>query len=121
MWTSPDNTMGFGAAFPTGPDIRMYHRLKFGTLMDMSVLDSVSSGATGPAEAVSSLAARPARTSKLLGFSETSLAPQLGHGPIDAVRRLLIRKLIVVFHGFLQPEKLGLQRSCDGLLSRFAI
>jgi alkaline phosphatase D len=28
------------AAFPSGPDMRMYRRLKFGTLMDMSVLDT---------------------------------------------------------------------------------
>jgi alkaline phosphatase D len=28
------------AAFPRGPDMRMYRRLKFGTLIDMSVLDT---------------------------------------------------------------------------------
>ena len=28
------------AAFPTGPDMRLYRRLKFGTLIDMNVLDT---------------------------------------------------------------------------------
>jgi alkaline phosphatase D len=28
------------AAFPTGPDMRLYRRLRFGTLMDMSILDT---------------------------------------------------------------------------------
>src|SRR5207249_3916506 len=45
---------------------------------------------------------------------------QPGDGAIDAVGQLLGRKLILVSHGFLEPEQLRLQRGCQLFLPRLA-